>query len=322
MRSRFAWRFCNAGLALALAALPGAARATEGALGRLVTGTTVQPNAGVVSPQPITVLSLGQLYLDGRIGGSREVPVAGKTSLGLDAEMALTLATLMKTWDTGPGRWNFASSLTVPYLWLKTTATLAGERGRAARESDIASNLFDLNFTPLIAGYHFSETQHLALSLSIWAPTGKYDADALANPSLNNWTFIPQVAYTGMFPEHGLQLDAVANVQFYTRNTATDYRNAPIFGLELMGRKLFGNGVGAGLIVGTQQQLGPDKGPTADRLNGFEGRDWALGPILTYDRKLADQRSLSFSLRWTPTISSTRRLDSDSTVLGTVALIF
>lgn len=270
MRSRFAWRFCNAGLALALAALPGAARATEGALGRLVTGTTVQPNAGVVSPQPITVLSLGQLYLDGRIGGSREVPVAGKTSLGLDAEMALTLATLMKTWDTGPGRWNFASSLTVPYLWLKTTATLAGERGRAARESDIASNLFDLNFTPLIAGYHFSETQHLALSLSIWAPTGKYDADALANPSLNNWTFIPQVAYTGMFLEHGLQLDAVANVQFYTRNTATDYRNAPIFGLELMGRKLFGNGMGAGLIVGTQQQLGPDRpdGRPPQRLRG------------------------------------------------------
>ncbi|ARP76596.1 SphA family protein [Bordetella genomosp. 6] len=322
MRSRFSWRLCSAGLALALAGLPGAARATEGALGRLVTGTTVQPNAGVVSPQPITVLSLGQLYLDGRIGGSREVPVAGKTSLGLDAEMALTLATLMKTWDTGPGRWNFASSLTVPYLWLKTTATLAGERGRAAQESDIASNLFDLNFTPLIAGYHFSETQHLALSLSIWAPTGKYDADALANPSLNNWTFIPQVAYTGMFPEHGLQLDAMANVQFYTRNTATDYRNAPILGLELMGRKLFSNDVGAGLIVGTQQQLGSDKGPTADRLNGFKGRDWALGPILTYDRKLADQRSLSFSLRWTPTISSTRRLDSDSTVLGTVALIF
>lgn len=54
-----------------------------------------------------------------------------------------------------------------------------------------------------------------------------------------------------MFLEHGLQLDAVANVQFYTRNTATDYRNAPIFGLELMGRKLFGNGMGAGLIVGT-----------------------------------------------------------------------
>ncbi|KCV63037.1 transporter [Bordetella bronchiseptica] len=322
MRSRFSWRLCSVGLALALTVLSGAARATEGALGRLVTGTTVQPNAGVVSPQPITVLSLGQLYLDGRIGGGREVPVAGKTSLGLDAEMALTLATLMKTWDTGPGRWNFASSLTIPYLWLKTTATLAGERGRTAQKSDIASNLFDLNFTPLIAGYHFSETQHLALSLSIWAPTGKYDPDALANPSLNNWTFIPQAAYTGMFPEHGLQLDAVANVQFYTRNTATDYRNAPILGLELMGRKLFGNGVGAGLIVGTQQQLGSDKGPTADRLNGFKGRDWALGPILTYDRKLADQRSLSFSLRWTPTISSTRRLDSDSTVLGTVALIF
>ena len=62
----------------------------------------------------------------------------------------------------------------------------------------------------------------MALSLNVWAPTGRYDANALANPSLNNWTFIPQVAYTRIFPESGFQLDTVASVQFYTRNQATD----------------------------------------------------------------------------------------------------
>ncbi len=121
----------------------------------------------------------------------------------------------------------------------------------------------------------------------------------MANPSLNNWTFIPQVAYTKIFPESGFQLDTVAGVQFYTRNNATDYRNAPLFSMDVMGRKIFSNGVSAGLILGTIQQLGSDSGPTADRLNGFKGRDWALGPIVTYDTKLADKRSLSLSLRCT-----------------------
>ncbi|KAG1436951.1 hypothetical protein G6F57_020453 [Rhizopus arrhizus] len=77
----------------------------------------------------------------------------------------------------------------------------------------------------------------MALSLNIWAPTGKYNASDMANPSLNNWTFIPQVAYTKIFPESGFQLDTVAGVQFYTRNSATDYRNAPVFSLDVMGRK-------------------------------------------------------------------------------------
>lgn len=302
--------------------LCGGAQATEGALGRQVTGTTVQPNAGIVSPEPVTVVNLSELYIDGRIKGSRETPVGRMTTLGLDGEVAFTLATLMKTWDTGLGRWNFASSVTLPYVWTRVSATLTGPRGNQDKNSDTASNLFDLYFTPIIAGYHFSQTQHMSLSLNIWAPTGKYDENALANPSLNNWTFIPQVGYTGIFPDSGMQLDATANIQFYTRNSATDYRNAPIFGLDVMARKMVGNGVGLGLVAGIQLQMGNDKGPTADKLNGFKGHDFALGPILTYDRKLADKRSLSFSLRWTPTIASTRRLDSTATFMGSAALVF
>ncbi len=309
-------------ITLAALTAPSASMATEGALGRQITGTNVQPNAGIVSPEPIWAVNFAQIYLDGTVGGSREVPVGGRTSLGLDGQVAFTLATVLKTWDTGPGRWNFASSFTLPYVWTKVDSRLSGPGGRTIGQSDTASNLFDLYFSPIIAGYHFSETSHMALSLNIWAPTGKYNADDMANPSLNNWTFIPQVAYTKIFPESGFQLDTVAGVQFYTRNNATDYRNAPLFSMDLMGRKMFSNGISAGLILGTIQQLGSDSGPTADRLNGFKGRDWALGPIVTYDKKLADKRSLSLGLRWVPTISSKNRLDSNDTVMATATVVF
>ncbi len=236
------------------------AHATEGALGRPVTGTSVTPNAGIVSPEPILAVNVGEIYLDGSISGSRNVPIAGKASLGIDGKVAFTMATVMKVWDTGPGAWNFASSFTLPYVWTKVTANV--NAGRFAGSSqDTASNLFDIYFTPVIAGYHFSKTEHVALSLNIWAPTGKYDPNALANPSLNNWTFVPQVAYTRLFPEHGLEFDAVAGLQFYTRNSATDYQNAPLFTLDTMLLKRFANGAGVGLIAGTTQQLGNDSGP-------------------------------------------------------------
>jgi hypothetical protein len=300
---------------------PPSAEAAEGALGRPISGTLVTPNAGVVPPEPIWITNLGQNWFDGSIGGNHLVPIAGQTSVGMDAKFALTLATVVKVWDTGPGAWNFASGATVSYLWTDVTATLGVQDGQGS-VSQTASDLFDLYVTPIVAGYHISKDEHVALSFNIWAPTGSYDPTRIANASLNTWTFIPQIAYTKLWPDAGWEFDAVGTVQFYTRNQDTDYQNAPLFTLDLLALKRFGNGWSAGVIVGTVQQLGKDSGPTADRLGGFVGHDWTIGPMLTYDTKLAGKAPLSFSLRWVPTIASHNRLSSPSTVLGTVTAMF
>ncbi len=265
------------------------ADATEGALGRPVTGTSSRPTPALCPPSRSWPSILASSTSTARSAAA--APIAGKASLGIDAQVAFTLATVMKVWDTGPGAWNFASSFTLSYVWTKVTANLSAGRAGASTQ-DTASNLFDIYFTPIIAVYH-SKTEHVALSLNIWAPTGKYDPNALANPSLNNWTFVPQVAYTKLFPEHGLEFDAVAGLQFYTRNSATGYQNAPLFTLDTMLLKRFSNGAGVGLIAGTTQQLGDDSGPLADSLNGFRGHDWAMGPIVTYDTKIGARSLLS-----------------------------
>ena len=139
--------------------------------------------------------------------------------------------------------------------------TMRRDGNTERRVQQSTSDLFDLYLTPIVAGYHFSKTEHVALSFNVWAPTGAYDPQLIANARLNNWTFVPQIAYTKLWPEHGFELDAVAAVRFYTRNTATDDRNAPLFTLDLMALKRFGNGASVGLIVGTVQQLGHDSGP-------------------------------------------------------------
>ncbi|MFK0378353.1 transporter [Pandoraea sp. NPDC090278] len=294
--------------------------ATEGALGRPVAGTSVLSGVGIVPPEPMTLFSLQQIYLDGSVSGNRQVPIAGSTSLGIDAKIAFTLASILRVWGS-KGSWSFASGITVPYIWTEATASFsAGSLSRS--NNDRASNLFDMYFTPISAGYHFSQTDHVALSFNLWAPTGRYDPNALANPSLNNWTFVPQVAYTKLIPAHGLEFNAVLGFQFYTRNTATNYQNAPLMTLDVMGLKKFSNGLGFGLVMGTVQQLGNDSGPTADRLNGFVGRDFTLGPIITFDTKIAGKHPLSASLRWVPSISSTNRLKSTTTVQATATLAF
>jgi hypothetical protein len=294
--------------------------ATEGALGRPISGTSVSPNIGIVPPEPGWIFNFNQIHFDGALSNSKSVPIAGQVGAGIEGSLDFTMATLMRVWETNTGRWNFASSITLPYLStdVRSQVTLGGI---AREKKQSADGLFDLYFTPLTAGYHFSETQHLALSINVWAPTGDYDASRLANTGLNTWTFVPQVAYTQIFPEARLQLDAVTSLQFYTRNDDTDYQNAPLFTLDVMGRKVWSNGLGAGVVVGTVQQLGDDRGDTADRLNGFRGRDWSAGPIVTYDTKLGSS-SLSLGLRWVPTLSSQKRLDSNDTVMGSATLVF
>ena len=297
------------------------ADAAEGALGRPIAGTLVTPNAGVVPSEPIWIANLGQIWLDGSIDGDQQVPIAGRTSVGLDAKVAITLATALKVWDTGPGPWNFATGATVSYVGTEVTATLAAE-STSVSSSQSATGLFDLYFTPIVAGYHFSANEHLAFSFNVWAPTGSYDPRRLANTGLNTWTFIPQVAYTRLWPNSGWEFDAVSGVQFYTRNNDTDYQNAPLLTLDLMELRHFAGGWSAGLVVGTVQQLGKDSGPLAEGLNGFVGRDWAAGPIATYDTRLSGKTPMSLSLRWVPTIYSKNRLDSPSTVMGTLTIAF
>nr|WP_322787106.1 transporter [Paraburkholderia dilworthii] len=63
--------------------------------------------------------------------------------------------------------------MTIPYLWTETTARFGVGR-MTTSSSDRTSNLFDLYFTPIIAGYHLSNTAHIALSFNFWAPTGHY----------------------------------------------------------------------------------------------------------------------------------------------------
>ena len=313
-------RYWIAGLACCLSIWTTGARATEGGLGRPIAGMSVLSGVGIVPPEQIWIFNLQQIYIDGSISGGRSVPVGGKAVVGINAPVAFTLATLEKVWG-GVGGWDFASAITLPYIWTEATGTVSvGSFSRST--SDRASNLFDMYFTPIVAGYHFTQNDHIALSFNFWAPTGHYDPSALANASLNNWTFVPQVAYTKIVPEYGLQFDMVLGLEFYTRNHATDYQNAPLLTFDAMGVKKLPNGLGFGIVMGTVQQLGNDTGPTADKLNGFVGHDFSLGPIITYDTKVEGKLPLSASLRWVPSISSTNRLKSTESLQATATVAF
>lgn len=287
------------------------AHAVEGGLGRSITGMQITSYVGVIPPEPGMQWSLSYVHYDGKIRGSRPAPIAGQVSLGLEADVSLTAATGIFVWPTGPGKWNFASMLTVPYIDADITASLQGPLGNQVRTQDSASNLFDVYFAPVIAGYHIDQVQHLSFGLYVYAPTAKYTPGKLANPGLNVWTVSPAVGYTHLFQKGTLEFSVLGGMDWYSRNDDTDYKNGLVLRADALLVKRTASGWGFGAAGGWLQQVQDDDGDVADRLGGFKGRSFGLGPTLTYGKKWSGGEHVDVSVRYLSEFSVRNRFEGD-----------
>lgn len=274
------------GLLLAQPAL-----ATEGGIGRPITGMQVAPYAGIVPPTSDWIVSINSIYYAGSLGTSKTIPIAGRVTAGLDYSVFYKLFNVVKTWGITANGWNFASSFGVPLQYTDVSSF----HGRLP--NDHGTQFADLFFTPVVAGYHLSKTDHIALSLQIYAPTGAYNVNRLANAGQNTWTFTPTVSYTTLFPKQEIELSLNYGVEFYTANSQSNYRNAPVSVLDVLALKRFGAGWGVGLVGGWIQQIGRDSGGLADVTGGSQSHSVGIGPMLTWSGKVA-KTPVSASLRW------------------------
>ena len=297
-------------LAIAAAATSTSCLAVEGGVGRSFIGAQITPYIGIIPPQPGFQYSFSYVHLDGSIGGSKQVPIAGEIALNLDATFDLYAASLAYIWDTGPGRWNFASVVLLPFDQVDATADVTiGEASARVKDSD--SGLFDMTFVPVIASYHVSELEHWSLAMYISAPTGSYTKGQLANNSLNNWTFAPAVGYTHLFQQGTLEFSALAGVDIYTENNATHYQNGSVFRFDAMLTKHLPNGWAFGLVGGLLEQIDDDSGATADRLNGFKGHSYGIGPSISYTHHFSKTSNVSFAFRYVAAFDVEKELDGD-----------
>jgi len=270
--------------------------AVEGGMQRPISGMQIAPFAGVIPPEPGFAVAVSEIYYSGSIGGAANVPIGGLLVANVDVKASFTPITLLYIWPTPTKEWNFASAIGFPLAWVEGQASVS-LGPFTVRRKDTIFGLYDLVFTPLVASHHFSQTDHLAFNFTFWAPTGSYETGKLANLSLNNWSFIPGMAYTKILPQPNIELTGIWNMYFYTENPATHYQSGIQSDLEVLAIKRFKNGFGIGFVESWIQQLSDDEGALADRLNGFVGRSFGIGPIITYSTKLGKSH-LDFNARW------------------------
>lgn len=288
-----------------VALVPLGAAATEGGMGRPITGQQVNSNAGIVPSTPGLALTLASINFNGDIEGSRRVSIGRVVSAGMEATVSYNIANLTYVWNTGPGRWNFASGIGLPVQYTKVTIDASSNLRPGLSNTDSGTQFADILINPIVAGYHFSDTQHMALSLPIYAPTGAYNPNRLANAGQNTWTFSPTIAYTQLLKGGG-EFSALAAFDFYTRNDGTDYKNGSVFRIDAMWTTAVASQWRLGVVGGWIEQIENDSGPTADKLNGFEGRSVGLGPIVTWTGKIGPLPA-AFSARWVHDVDAKNR---------------
>lgn len=269
--------------------------ATEGGIGRPITGMQVQPLNGLLPVEEGGVLTLSSIYYDGNFERSRNVPIAGKVTGGLDYEVSYNMLNGVFVWNTNE-KWSLATTVGIPVQYTKIDAYLNN-----FNREESSTKIGDAMFSPLMVNYHLNPIMHALFGVSIYAPTGSYDADKLSNAGQNTWTFVPNVAFTTILPKMNAEITTNMAYEIYSKNDKTDYTNGDIFRFDLLGLKRFGelggDGMGVGAVFGLIEQTTKDEGALADRLNGFKGRSLGAGPIFTYDKKLSKTSGISASLR-------------------------
>lgn len=135
--------------------------------------------------------------------------------------------------------------------WVKLAVPFASVRGSVTgttfSRSITGAGDSSLQFTTLVAGgkamsekdfQSYTPSTTLALSLTITAPTGKYDADRLLNLGSNRWSFKPELAVSHPFgSDQSWEVDGYLNAYLFTDNTeyhGTEIlRQQPLPGVEL-----------------------------------------------------------------------------------------
>jgi hypothetical protein len=133
----------------------------------------------------------------------------------------------------------------------------------------------------VVAGWHHSATLHTAAAIDLFAPTGRYDKNDIANIGRNHWAthLVGGVSY---IQPSGFNADAKVMYAVNARNKDTDYRDGDEFIVDYAAGWALGNGWTLGVGGYAYQQLTDDKQAGVTVVNN-KGRSYSIGPSLRYD---------------------------------------
>jgi hypothetical protein len=300
------------GVALAVAGVP--ALGVEGGLGRTLPGVWIQPQGAVVGPNPgfsFTTMPIGYM---GSIGGARLVPIAGSIFSNVDINISSNYLVPQYVYKTETNKVSLSSSFMGVVNWLGAEGSL--QANQVSRSTSSANaGIGDVVMVPLTVGIHLSDTNNLAISTMVFAPTGQFRPANLTDTGMGEWTFMPNIAHTYLWEKRGLEFDNFVGFDIYTENSTTRYKSGTVFHWDGMVIQYLSKRVGFGAIGSNITQITNDTGPIANVLHGFEGRAWGVGPMALYVARV-EKPGVIVQLRWVNEFEVTNLFKGNTFLFG------
>jgi len=278
--------------------------AEEGGTGHVAPGG-VATLIDAAPTRPGWVVEPIYVHYEGEFKTSKQVPIGGLISFGLDATVDTFTLGALYTFDKKVWGAYYSAGIYVPYAWMDIKGNV-NER----QVHDRAQGIGDITLIPGMLAWKNDYWQY-ETSLSIYAPTGDYTAGKLANPGLNYWTADPMIGASYSNDDTGLNFGVHAGVTFNSENSATDYDSGSMFHIESSMQKLFPLGKGfmaLGVDAFYFEQITSDSGSGARQ--DFKGRTLGVGPVINYILPLGSD-SLVIEAKWLPESNTNHRLDGD-----------
>jgi hypothetical protein len=251
-------------------------------------------------------------YYGGSAGGERTIPIGIRLVADLDVNIYADSLVLSYGTPFGILDGKFAVAAMLPYVWCDVSAKVSGPLGTRAQH-DTAEGLGDMMLIPFWLNWSKGDFKW-DVRLDVYAPTGDYDKNALANVGLNYWTFEPAVYFNYLSKKIGLEVTALAGLSFNTENEDVDYQSGDIFHIDLTVAEhlpLFDYGfIGLGVNAFYWEQFTGDSG-TGAVLGSFEGRTQGVGPVLSYISPPICGQTILAEVKWLPELDVKNRLSGD-----------
>lgn len=247
-------------------------------------------------------------YHDGTLSASKNLPFGSLIASGVTANMTAEVPLVMYAYPVDFLGGTIASGVGIPYVSLRVKARGTFDKNGAplsATKEQSTSGLGDIQLLPIMAGWTNGDFKY-DFVMNVWAPTGDYNKDNLANCGLGYWTFTPMVAVSWLSSQIGTEASIFTGVDFNTKNTDADYQSGNIFHVDATVAQhfpLFGGFAGAGASAFWVRQISNDSnnyGPIMkNALGGFMVNSYGVGPTISYAHKVG-KSDLIFDATWLP----------------------
>lgn len=251
------------------------------------------------------VLEAMFIHYKGDFSAKKQLPIGGLLSLGMEATSDTLNVGALYTFEEKLWGAHYSAGMFLPYTWLDLKGNI-----HTTTIKDSAQGIGDISLIPAMLAWKKDNWQYSA-SLSVYAPTGDYNAGDVANLGLNYWTVDPTVGVIYANEKTGFNASVYTGITFNSENSATDYKSGSMFHLEASVQQLLPLGpgfIGLGADAFFFQQVSSDSGSGAR--SSFKGETSGIGPVVNYILPYND-KTWVFEAKWLPELNTENRLEGD-----------